>query len=206
MTPIVYQTQQSLDGAALPHHLPWQCFTMGWYGQPLEFEAAFQLIQDSTTLYFSARCDLPSPAEPEQAPGAFLKELWKGDVAEVFVRDPHAAALYQEWNLSPVGAWWTQGFADVREPAADFTPPSGVRTWFRSHRDSGWLATLAIPRSWEVLNDCGLNVTMILSAPKQERTFLSCVPDTDNAPDLHVPARYPKPEIRPCFPEEAAEL
>jgi hypothetical protein len=69
------------------------------------------------------------------APGNFLAELWRHDVAELFIADP-ASGRYFEFNLAPNGAWWSCEFTAPR-----VVPRKRTSRCRKSPRFPTWLRT-----------------------------------------------------------------
>lgn len=159
-------------------------------GMLLDAPAAFSLATDTQHLWFIAHHRKPALVHPQARPGAFQAELWKYDVAELFLSDP-VSGRYFEFNLSPNGAWWTCEFTGprLRADAVDIAMPE-VATFSELSADGSWLAAMAIPLDLlRARLDFGaetrINVTMILESPQQR--FLSANPLGGGEPDFHQP-------------------
>lgn len=171
-------------------------------GVPVEPPAAFCLATDPQHLWFIANHRKPARIHPQARPAAFQAELWKYDVAELFLADP-ASGRYFEFNLAPNGAWWSCEFTAprVRADEAEIAMPE-VATFSEMAADGSWLAAMAIPLDLlRARVDFGsgsrLNVTMILGSPQQR--FLSAVDLGPGEPDFHQPQRFAPAEFTP-FP------
>jgi len=170
----------------------------------LEPPAAFCLATDPTHLWFIANHRQPALLHPKARPGGFLAELWKYDVAELFLADP-ASGRYFEFNLAPNGAWWTCEFTAprIRADVLDIAMPE-VATFSEMAADGAWLAAMAIPLDLlRARLDFGpatrVNVTMILGSPAQR--FLSAADLGPGEPDFHRPQRFPQASFAPVPPE-----
>jgi hypothetical protein len=159
-------------------------------GTLLDVPAAFSLVTDAQHLWFIANHRKPALVHPQARPGAFQAELWKYDVAELFLSDP-VSGRYFEFNLSPNGAWWTCEFTRprLRADSVDIAMPE-VATFSELSVDGSWLAAMAIPLDLlRARLDFGaetrINVTMILESPNQR--FLSANPLGGGEPDFHQP-------------------
>ena len=166
-----------------------------WQGRPLASPAGFALAMDRHRLWFAATHREPADLHPRSRPGKFQAELWKHDVAELFLTDP-AGRRYFEFNLSPNGSWWSCGFsaARVREDAEDIAMPE-VATFAELAPDGGWVAAMAIPL--DILRarigfgpGCSGNVTFILGNPSPRH--LSATDLGDGEQDFHRPDRFRK--------------
>jgi len=164
-----------------------------WYGRESTPQAGFCIAVDSRRLWFVASHGKAARLHPAARPGRFTPELWKHDVAELFLTDP-TSGRYFEFNLSPNGAWWSCEFTAprVRAEEVEIAFPE-VATFAELAPDGGWVAALAIPRDLlEARLDFGertrLNVAFILSSPEQR--FFSAVDLGGGEPDFHRPDRF----------------
>ena len=164
-----------------------------WYGSAFTPQAAFCVAVDPRRLWFVASHGTPAKLHPAARPGRFVPELWKYDVAELFLTDP-ASGRYFEFNLSPNAAWWSCEFTAPRQRAeeTDIAFPD-VATHAELGPDGSWVTAMAIPRDLleARLNFGGttkLNVTFILGSPEQR--FLSAANLGEGEPDFHRPERF----------------
>lgn len=164
-----------------------------WYGRESTPQAGFCVAVDSRRLWFVASHGKAARLHPAARPGRFTPELWKHDVAELFLTDP-TSGRYFEFNLAPNGAWWSCEFTGprVRAEQVEIAFPE-VATFAELAPDGGWVAALAIPRDLlEARLDFGertrLNVAFILGSPEQR--FLSAVDLGGGAPDFHRPEKF----------------
>lgn len=183
-------------------------------GLTLQMPAAFSVVMDTHRLWFIANHRRPARFHPRARPGAFQAELWRHDVAEIFLADA-AGERYFEFNLAPNGAWWSCEFIAPRVRADDveIAMPE-VATFSEISADGAWLAAMALPL--DLLGarlDFGpqsrMNVTMILESPSQK--FISATDLGTGPPDFHQPGRFPKVEFmplpeRPIAPATASPL
>jgi len=162
-------------------------------GETLDPPAAFSVVADPVHLWLIANHRKPARIHPLARPGRFQAELWRHDVAELFLSDP-TSGRYLEFNLAPNGAWWSCEFTAPRERAdeADIAMPE-VATFSEMSADGTWVAAMAI--QLDLLRariDFGprtrLNVTMILESPDQR--FLSAADLGPGEPDFHQPDRF----------------
>ena len=144
-------------------------------------------------VWFVASHGSPARIHPAARPGRFTPELWKHDVAELFLTDP-TSGRYFEFNLSPNGAWWSCEFTAprVRAEPVEIAFPE-VATFAELAPNGGWVAAMAIPRDLlEARLDFGaksrLNVNFILGSPEQR--FLSAVDLGGGEPDFHQPGKF----------------
>ncbi len=159
-----------------------------WHGVPVSPPAGYSLAMDDRRLWFIAHHRRAADLHPQGRPGAFQAELWKHDVAELFLADP-VSGRYLEFNLAPNGAWWTCEFTAprVRAEGIDIALPD-VATFADLSPDGGWLAAMALPL--DILRaridfgpDTRANVTMILESPDQR--YLTANDPGGGEPDFH---------------------
>lgn len=169
-------------------------------GAALSTPAAFSLAKDPTHLWFLASHGKPAQLHPKARPGMFLADLWKYDVAELFIFDPKSGR-YFEFNLSPNGAWWNCEFTAPRVRADEMDiPMPEVATFSEMGADGTWVAAMAIPLDLlRARLDFGpetrANVSFILESPQQR--FISAANLGDGEPDFHQPDRFTKVTISP---------
>lgn len=164
-------------------------------GRPLDPPAGFSLAVDGRCLWFLAHHRAAASIHPRARPGSFQAELWKWDVAELFVADP-ASGRYFEFNLAPNGSWWSCEFSAprVREDETDIAFPE-VATFADVAADGAWVVAMAIPLDLLEARigfgpETAANVTMILGSPDQR--FLSATPLGVGPPDFHRPEFFPR--------------
>lgn len=169
-------------------------------GAPLQAPAAFSVVTDARHLWFIASHRQPARIHPKARPGAFQAELWRYDVAELFLADP-VSGRYFEFNLAPNGGWWTCEFTAprVRADEAEIAMPE-VATFSEISPDGSWLAAMAIPLDLlRARLDFGpatrMNVAMILESPEQK--FLSATDLGTGEPDFHQPQRFSEIQFAP---------
>lgn len=181
--------------------LPLLGISADWHGRPLNPPVAFTLATDGANLWFAATRQAAATIHPEAVADAFTPELWKYDVAELFIADADGGG-YLEFNLAANGAWWACKFDAVRK-AAPVQPD--FMAWVLTHHDSPqpgtWLAALEIPVGF-LKEHAGFgtgsraNVTFILGSPEQ--TFHSATKLPGEEPDFHQPQAF-----RPLVPTAA---
>jgi hypothetical protein len=171
-----------------------------WHGTALQPPAAFALAMDAQRLWFIAHHRRPSQLHPLSRPGSFQAELWRYDVAELFIADP-ASGRYFEFNLAPNGAWWSCEFTAprVRAEDIDILMPE-VATFSDMAADGSWLAAMALPLDLlKARLDFGprtrVNVALILESPVSK--FVSAADLGGGVPDFHQPQRFPEIDFVP---------
>lgn len=165
-----------------------------WFGNPLQPPAAWCLAMDQRRLWFIAHHRRPAMLHPQARPGMFQAELWRYDVAELFLADP-ASGRYFEFNLAPNGAWWSCEFTAprVRAEETDIVMPE-VATFADLAADGSWVAAMALPLDLLKARlgfgpETRANVTMILCSPDQR--FITAADPGGGEPDFHRPDRFP---------------
>jgi hypothetical protein len=174
-----------------------------WHGAPVEPAAGFALATDDRRLWFIAHHRAAARLHPQARPGVFQRDLWKHDVAELFLADS-ASGRYFEFNLAPNGAWWSCEFTAprVRAEACDIAMPE-VATFADLAADGAWVAAMAIPLDLlKARLDFGpqsrANVTMVLGSPEQR--FLTAADLGGGEPDFHRPERFPQVKFQTMLP------
>lgn len=164
-----------------------------WHGETFDPPAGFSLALDPQRLWFIAGHSEPATIHPDARPGRFQAELWRHDVAELFLADP-STGRYLELNLAPNGAWWSSTFRAPRVAADDSESPlEGVECHAMLTPDGSWLAAMSLPRA-ELEQRVGFgdkttaNVCLILGSPDQK--FLSLTDLGPGEPDFHRPDRF----------------
>lgn len=193
---LVEQTKGRLSWDALDPS--WSHIERDWYGQQMPVSAAFGLVLDSTDLWFVAKRDQQPKVLPDAVPHEFTPELWRYDVAELFIRDA-CSDRYLEFNLAPNGAWWSAEFDQARQRSStDDIVIQGVRTYAKVSASGGWQAAASIPVSYlksvfEFGANTSLNVAFIVDSPQQ--SFLSMAKLPGSQPDFHQPDYFEQIEF-----------
>ena len=170
------------------------------HGAALQAPVAFSVVSDEWRLWLMVNHRKPAKIHPQARPGAFQADLWRHDVAELFLADP-VSGRYFEFNLAPNGAWWSCEFTAprVRAEQEDIAMPE-VATFSDMAPDGSWLAAMAIPLGLlRARLDFGpatrMNVAMILESPA--RKFVSATDLGPGDPDFHQPSRFSKIDLVP---------
>lgn len=165
----------------------------GFGGRMLRIPPAYAVVADTRALWFIANHRCPAFIHPQARPGLFQNELWKYDVAELFLSDA-TSGRYFEFNVAPNGAWWSCEFtsARVRAEEMDIAMPE-VATFSEMAADGSWVVAMAIPLDLlrARLNfgpTTRMNVAMILESPEQK--FISATDLEGEIPDFHQPASF----------------
>ena len=166
-----------------------------WHGESFHPPVAYCLAMDPECLWFIAAREHAARLHPQARPGRYMPELWKYDVAELFLANP-GTGRYLELNLAPNGAWWSGVFSGPRvtDTAAEQEIP-GVSTHSELAPGGGWVTALSMPlKELHDLLDFGEssvgNATFILDSPDQR--FLSATELGGGEPDFHRPEKLAK--------------
>ncbi|MEY3395854.1 MAG: hypothetical protein RL346_2091 [Verrucomicrobiota bacterium] len=165
-----------------------------WYRVALDRPGMFSLLEDPNSLWFIGIFNKPAATHPQAEPLTFLPELWKYDVAELFISNPTTGA-YLEFNLASHGAWWACAFSSVRCPRSnqpDFE--RHVQPFGDATDPARAIAAMRIPLDFlkfeiDFGSQSGANVTMIRNTP--DRQYLSVAELSGSVPDFHQPEQFP---------------
>lgn len=171
-----------------------------WHGLPFWPPAGYSVAIDPEWLWFIAGRNKPAQPHPDSSPGLFKPQLWRHDVAELFLGEP-GGGRYLEFNLAPNAAWWSCAFEGPRIRMFEKDIPlAGVGTWATLAADGSWMAAAALPL--QTLRDLigfddnsAANVAFILRAPQQR--FITVTDLGGGEPDFHRPDRFEPMEIEP---------
>lgn len=193
-------------------------FTTDWFGAPLPGPISYRLTLQPDELIFSATFNVAPSYNPAHKAGEFVEGIWLHDAAELFIAEAITQddsggesgwknARYQEFNFSPLGAWWSCVFDSYRVPAAQQPAPLAaaaaqkptiVPTIQTTLSPNSWSMTASIPRSLILVNSLNqplspahpssLNIAFIIN----ETTFASLNARADLTPDFHRVDTYPK--------------
>lgn len=189
---ILFESVKELAWGALD--VPIQGLSRDWFGGPFSPPAGFCLVRDPRRLWFIAHHRKAAMLHPQARPGKFQPELWKYDVAELFLADPESGR-YFEFNLSPNGAWWSCEFTAPRVRAEETDIPFPETATFADlAADGSWVTAMALPLDLlEARIGFGEttrgNVTFILDSPDQR--FLTASVLGECEPDFHLPRSFP---------------
>lgn len=148
----------------------------------------WSLAVDSAALWFVCEVDAPPFCDNSVQNGEFVEGLWVKDVAEFFLRDSETGE-YQEFNISPMGAWWSCVFSSYRHRHMMQRRPSTVSVVGDSS-DARWkvvfgvrLDELVCPLTPQTV----LHVSVISHDGSGEPRYFSSHPIRGLEPDFHMP-------------------
>ena len=184
--------------------LPMMGLTRDWFGERVDPPSTFTLANDAESLWFISVFPHATEIHPDSSPGQFTPELWKYDVAELFIANPETGE-YLEFNLTANGAWWACRFSSVRHPSAE---QPGFSDMIRSHHDPAgdrhFVAGLRIPliflkKEIDFSASTTANITIIRDSPSQR--FLSACKLPGPQPDFHQPQYFTHLSPSPIYPD-----
>lgn len=154
-----------------------------WNGEPTEYSLPYMYTLNADQLVFRVLFSDGANGHPTAEPGMFTPELWKWDVAELFITG--TGGKYVEINLSPNGAYWIQGFDDIRKESPEFEVAK-----LKISVKAGELRLDAVALEEYLGGSSGwrLNATAIMNAP--DYVYLSEVKLSGIVPDFHQPADF----------------
>lgn len=163
-------------------------------GTPLATPIRFGLALSPTFLYFGYAQAVSSDTFTPRPVGEFFEGLWEEQVLELFLA-ADSGERYQEFNLSPSGAWWTQPFSAHRVRDNTIPAPKSLEV-FAEEGSAGSRSFFRVPRS-ALLVACSLsvgsraNITAIVLDPRSKEKRFCAVHDTGpGAADFHSPSGF----------------
>jgi hypothetical protein len=156
-----------------------------WAGLSMPGAFRWSLAQDPERLWVSLELPVRPPSEQKHELGDFVEGLWEADVVELFLMSP--SGRYQEWNVSPDGAWWAMSFVGYRQRDSRSTRPEGVVVEV-FHDEESWRAVLSVPRSAlpePLTESTRVHVSGIIHRPDGSSSYLSSAGSPAFEPDFH---------------------
>lgn len=197
---MTYSSSAYIQGEAIPIHesrtslefedlfeFRLNYFKTDWFGLPPLAKTGFVLALTPKSLLFAAECFQSPTCNTSYCQNDFRAGLWENDVAELFLKEDQTDR-YQEFNLSPCGAWWSGIFDSYRESSSlAFSEPKGVKAFADVKKDY-WRAAISIPLSSlsvsiEFSPASKANVSFIIGGNK--RQYLSWSRISSKEPDFH---------------------
>jgi hypothetical protein len=116
--------------------------------------------------------------------GDFVEGLAERDVVELFIMDE--SGCYQEFHVSPAGAWWSCYFTGYRQ-RSDIALDGRPSSVSAQQEAGGWSAEIVYPRAAlrVLVNEKSLVHVTAIASISGERRFLSSAPVSGIAPDFH---------------------
>jgi hypothetical protein len=189
----VYRSQSALTDEQVQRLVPTE-IACDWSGKTLPEKVCAAIALTSSEIIY--RCHVP--CLPQRPVGGrvnqFIDQLWEGDVAELFIRDESGG--YQEFNISPCGAWWSARFKSYRQRDDSFAIQRDGVAVKAAAEDRGWSVIFRVPCGslGAAAGDfqAGLNFAGIFG---QERIHWSFGPQPAQAPDFHWQESFVVPEV-----------
>ena len=157
----------------------------GWNLQAAPRVEAF-IREDVDEIYWGATVHAKANYNSSHGKGDFIEGLWKLDALELFVRDLDSS-FYQEFNLSPTGAYWSAVFRDARVPADRHEREFKEIDINSKHDDISWTVSMRVSKSQLGIDSSNLliNMTAVLNTIA-EPCYLSKLPVVSEKPDFHA--------------------
>ncbi len=169
-----------------------------WSGLPAQHTFKFVLAVDKTFVVLAAKIYGRTSCDESLERGAFIEGLWERDVVELFLKDDENEE-YQEFNLSPAGAWWSAHFSSYRVRKRVLDTSCKVEIFIE--RDPEFCSLiLCIPKGCISIRTgfserSQANICAVLGT--NPRQFLSAGVLPSEKPDFHLAAHFPRLEVRP---------
>lgn len=183
----IFRSPKALSSAEV-RQVPKQSVSADWKGASLSSSFDWTFVLDPRTLWFLANVPGQPDFDRNLQLGEFVEGLWERDVAEFFIRD--RGGRYQEFNVSPAGAWWTVLLTSYRTRAEATLEPH-VTAIEVSASEHGWSAVLGVARDdLSVALEAGSLIHVSGIAHKPVKQFLSSHPVPSIDPDFHYPSCF----------------
>ncbi len=138
-------------------------------------------------LCFGLKVFTPANYNKELTIGQFQEGLWNQDVAELFIVDNNQRS-YQEINLAPSGAYWSNYFTDYRKPATEKYFDLRPNDFFQEVTEDSWSVGMALDLSKISVKihpgNIRLNITAITDSP--DASYYSLGKTKSVKPDFHA--------------------
>ena len=171
----------------------------------LRSSATYLLLLDPEDLYFSVKIPESNNFDRTGNYGQFKPDLWKHDVAELFIA-ADTGNSYQEFNLAPSGAYWTVKFSGYREriPESD-AAVANLQIECRT-TITGKVLSMKIPRS-HIIENCSLGENSRINCcaifDKDPRNYFSTATLNPEKPDFHEISQWAKTKLISVSPDLA---
>lgn len=171
--------------------LTWTKLDRDYLGRTCDKEISFIVAADKENFFYAAQTTLSPDFDSDPIPGKYFEGLWTKDVASVFMRE-NASNQYQEFEISPNGAWWSMAFEKPRDRLLNqFRMPSAETIAMRI--GDGWRAGFKMKRSELTINfdfkkGSALNFCAVLG--QGPRTYMSYSIMPGEKPNFHQPTCF----------------
>lgn len=181
--------------------LPRQDLHFDWHGAEVTPPVRYSVAFDPESVWLFGERSTAPQCDRSLTTGSFVEELWKQEVIELFLaEDTDTRTRYREFNLSPVGAWWSACFSSYRtvalEVSNDELKRSAVCWSSTTGTPSSWSACLKVPVGTLGINiDCKapprLNVTAVVPVPGSAEPHYLSAHAFEGKPDFHLIHKIP---------------
>lgn len=187
-------------------NLPFSPLSRNWNGSEAQSELLYCIIVDPHSLHFIVKGRGSTFEFPDSKAGQYRDGLWERDAAELFLVSSTSDS-YQEINLSPSGAWWSNRFNTPRQRSFSSEQDqiqklklsvkvrafSGTLTNGSSSNALEWSTMLSMPLA-DLLVDWQpsyrTNVSACFGQDTGSRRFLSSTALPGPKPDFHQPKLF----------------
>jgi hypothetical protein len=176
--------------------LPRQDLRFDWYGAAVNPPMRYSLAFDPESIWLWGERGAPPQCDMSLALGTFVEGLWKAEVIELFLSEDRASSTrYREFNLSPVGAWWSACFSSYRTVTSEISDDAlkEKTICWSSSKDAphAWNACLKVPVGALGIYINGetpprLNVTAIVPVPGAAEPHYLSAHAFQGEPDFHL--------------------
>ena len=149
---LLYQTDKQLAPTEIGRYV-FSTFDAEYDGTHSTFLPQYLLVLSRTDLFFAISGFIASSLDIEPNCGRFVEGLWQQDVAELFLKDDTSEA-YQEFNLSPNGAWWSCRFSEYRKRDEGRKIVKSQVQVSLERGESSWITLMKIPLSSLLVDVC----------------------------------------------------
>ena len=183
--------------------VPRQMASEDWVAARLDSPFEWTFVRDPKTFWFSASIPGGSDYDATLEKGEFVEGLWMRDVVEFFIKD--STGQYQEFNVSPAGAWWSVLLTSYRNRSETCIPlhPPYVEV---GRSTDHWTVTCGFSLNTIAVvfdREAQIHVSGIAHKPRQR--FFSSHAVRDIEPDFHHPSVFLPYQIEKLSLEEMAK-
>lgn len=147
--------------------------------------AKYFLGKSASQIFFKIQIQTLPDYDSTLKPNDFIEGLWKRDIAELFIGN-RITGEYQEFNIAPSSAWWSEFFNSYRQRAGLPINSSGLIV-DSEIQSNCWIATLIIDTKSLMLpiddNNFVYNICVISGS--NPRHYLCSQKPLDETPDFH---------------------
>ncbi len=150
---------------------------------------------DPQNFFFLTRVSGQPGCDMNLEAGSFVEGLWNRDVAEIFIADAETGE-YEEWNVSPTGAWWRCFFERARVPVPDRSRASSCHLELLSRIEtlsfqSGFIARRSDSKLLKKA-PAQLRINICAISGEREKSYFSFANLPGENPDFHQPGSFLK--------------